>query len=40
MPRRGLDWALFLVGRMADSWGESGNVWFEINRPPEKRVAR
>jgi hypothetical protein len=39
-PRRGLDWALFLVGRMADRWGGSGDVWFELDRPPDKRAER
>jgi hypothetical protein len=34
--RRGLDWALFLVERMADRWGMAGEVWFELDHPPPK----
>jgi hypothetical protein len=40
MPRRGLDWALFLVERMADRWGMSSGVWFELDQPPPKRSPR
>jgi hypothetical protein len=39
-PRRGLDWALFLVERMADRWGISNEVWFELDRPPPKSRGR
>ena len=28
-----LDWALFLVRRMADRWGIANGVWFELDRP-------
>jgi hypothetical protein len=28
-----LDWALFLVRRMADRWGIASGVWFELDRP-------
>jgi hypothetical protein len=31
-PARGLDWALFLVSRMAHRWGNGNDVWFEIER--------
>lgn len=38
-PRRGLDWALFLVERMADRWGMASEVWFELDQPPPKSRA-
>jgi hypothetical protein len=39
-PRHGLDWALFLVERMADRWGLSSEVWFELDQPPKGRFRR
>jgi hypothetical protein len=38
--RRGLDWALFLVSRMADRWGIGIGVWFELDRPQQRRFQR
>jgi hypothetical protein len=34
--RPALDWALFLVRRMADRWGVASGVWFEIDLPQRK----
>lgn len=39
-PRRGLDWAVFLVERMADRWGMANDVWFELDRPAPKPPRR
>src|SRR5256885_1309955 len=30
---RVLDWALLLVGRMADRWGTAQGIWFELDTP-------
>lgn len=31
---RALDWALLLVGRIADRWGMADGIWFELDTPP------
>ena len=36
---RAVDWALLLVRRMADRWGLTGGVWFELD-PPQRRAGR